>query len=257
MIMDKIYANVYITSEYSKFKFLEENREVKKRRVKRIKESIDGIGLILQPILVNEKYEIIDGQGRFNACVEMGLPILYVMQEGLGVDECRWLNVGQENWGLWDWINSYADGGNVDYQRFRTFVNATDFPLTYIEPLPFGECCYRPQNNKDIKDGHLKFTKQIADRIKWEVDYLTAFMPVKKKIKGRSDCFYGALVYAYRNLNTNQRNRLLDVVKKNTIFMDAHATMEGNLKMFDELYNKGLRKDSQIHLELSYRTENI
>ena len=35
------------------------------------------MGFIKNPIVVNEKMEIIDGQGRFEVCKEKGLPIYY------------------------------------------------------------------------------------------------------------------------------------------------------------------------------------
>lgn len=68
---DKVIAKVYQTTNYDKFCFLEDNRAVKQSRVKKIKDSIDDVGYLYQPVLVNEQYQIIDGQGRFNACKEM------------------------------------------------------------------------------------------------------------------------------------------------------------------------------------------
>lgn len=257
MTTDEMHCNVYKTYNYDKFQFLEDNRHVKESRVKKIKESIDEVGLILQPVLVNEKYEIIDGQGRFNACKEKGLPIYYVVQKGLGIEECRWLNKGQENWRVWDWINSFADGGNVDYQRFRTFVNNSRLSLSFITPLAFDNYVHNGTHDQAIMDGKLKFSKRTANDARWVVDYLEEYIPIKKQLKGRADAWYGALIYSYQNLDTQQRNRLLDIVKKNVMFIECYTSMETNLQVFDTLFNKGLRKNNQIHLELSYRTEQI
>lgn len=251
---DKVYAQIYVTTDYDKFKFLEENREVKKSRVKKIKDSIEEVGYVLQPILVNENMEIIDGQGRFNACTDMGLPILYMVEEGRGITECRRLNLGQENWTTWNWINSYADGGNVDYQRFRTFVNGSKIPLTYLLPLPFGRCVSNGTVANSIKDGNLHFSKQTLDKVKWEADYMERFIPIVKAMKGRKTAFFGALVFAYRNLNTEQRNKLFDVIKKNAIISEMYDSVELNLKAFDNEYNKGLQKGNRISLELLFRT---
>lgn len=254
---DKILCHVYTTKDYGKFKFLEENREVKKRRVKKIKDSISDVGYVLQPILVNEKMEIIDGQGRFNACVELELPILYMVEEGRGIEECRRLNLGQENWTTWDWVNSYADGGNVDYQRFRTFVNGSQLSMDIILPLPFGWCVSNVSARSAVKDGRLHFSKATLDKVKWEADYLERFIPISKKMKGRKTNFFGALVYAYRNFDIPQRNRLFDVVEKNSLISEMYSSVELNLKAFDSAYNKGLQKSNRINLELLFRTDSI
>ena len=58
---------IYETTSYSQFKTMEGNRAVKDGRVNKIVESINKIGYVLSPILVNEKMEVIDGQGRLSA----------------------------------------------------------------------------------------------------------------------------------------------------------------------------------------------
>lgn len=84
---------VYTTSDYSIFAHLKENRDVKEQRVKKIRKSIDSVGYIRNPIIVNEKMEIIDGQGRFEVLKEKGYPVEFIIDEGIGVDECRAMNV--------------------------------------------------------------------------------------------------------------------------------------------------------------------
>lgn len=64
--MSRIFAQVYEEKDYSKFKRLENNRDVTESRKEKLKASIAS-GEILNPIIVNEKMEIIDGQGRYEA----------------------------------------------------------------------------------------------------------------------------------------------------------------------------------------------
>lgn len=65
--MDKKTTNVYETTNYSKFKKMLDNREVSPNRVQKIVKSIDQVGYVMSPIIVNEKMEVIDGQGRLAA----------------------------------------------------------------------------------------------------------------------------------------------------------------------------------------------
>ena len=56
--------NVYVTKDYSIFRRLVGNRDIPESRISKIVESIQTIGWIHNPIIVNEKMEVIDGQGR-------------------------------------------------------------------------------------------------------------------------------------------------------------------------------------------------
>ena len=107
---------IKVTNEYDKFKKLKGNRAVTEKRKEKIKNSILKVGYITSPILVNDKYEIIDGQGRFEALKELQLPIEYIIQDNIGITECVAMNIHQTNWSLLDYIQSYADKGIQSYQ---------------------------------------------------------------------------------------------------------------------------------------------
>lgn len=68
------------TSNYSRFKHLNGNRNIVEPHLRRLIKSIQENGwLENSPVLVNQKYEIIDGQHRFEACKTLGLPIEYMV----------------------------------------------------------------------------------------------------------------------------------------------------------------------------------
>ena len=64
--MEKV-ANVYKTDDLRRFRMLLNNRQVTESRVKAIMKSIRDNGYLISPIITNEKFEIIDGQGRYTA----------------------------------------------------------------------------------------------------------------------------------------------------------------------------------------------
>ena len=53
---------VYVTENYSIFNFLESNRAVNQNQVKKIVKSIQAKGYYPVPILVDDNYNIVDGQ---------------------------------------------------------------------------------------------------------------------------------------------------------------------------------------------------
>lgn len=108
---------VYKTSEYDVFKKLLGNRDVTEERVSAIVDSIKKIGLMCSPILVNEKMEIIDGQGRYEACKRLSLPVYYIAQANAGIEECIAMNIKMRNWIIDDYVKSYADRGFEAYKE--------------------------------------------------------------------------------------------------------------------------------------------
>ncbi len=113
---------VQTTSNYSLFTSLDGNRNVNKLHVKRLKESMQK-KYLFTVIIVNEKYQIIDGQHRFNACKELQLPIRYIIINGYGLLEVQMLNANSKNWTADDYVNGYCDLGYKDYLTYRDFKN--------------------------------------------------------------------------------------------------------------------------------------
>ena len=58
---DKCVAKIYETTDYNRFRYIEGNRKV--NHAKKIVQSIQAIGRLMKPVLINERWEIIDGQG--------------------------------------------------------------------------------------------------------------------------------------------------------------------------------------------------
>lgn len=87
---------IYSSEDYSVFRKLNGNRSVLEQRKNMIMASITERGWIRNPVVVNEKMEIIDGQGRFEALKELGLPIEYVVAKGASISDCIALNIKQK-----------------------------------------------------------------------------------------------------------------------------------------------------------------
>lgn len=87
---------IYSSQEYSEFKKLNGNRSVLEQRKNMIIASIQERGWIRNPIVVNEKMEIIDGQGRFEALKKLNMPVEYVVAKGATISDCIALNIKQK-----------------------------------------------------------------------------------------------------------------------------------------------------------------
>lgn len=179
--MEKVEAyKVYTTKDYSIFKRLVGNRDIPESRISKIVESIQTIGWVHNPIIVNEKMEVIDGQGRLTALQRLKMPVEYIIAEGAGNKECIYMNMNMVNWKLPDFIKSYAEQGNENYQRLLSLMEKyaggnLDIISTAI---------YRVSKSKhrDIKQGTLQLTEEQA---KAAIPRLEFIKPILEKIDER------------------------------------------------------------------------
>ena len=130
--MDKEVAKVYETYDYDKFHIMEKGNRVI-NHVSAIKKSMQK-EFLFSPIIVNKDMEIVDGQNRFFASKELGKPIYYIIRPEYGINEVRLLNSGAKNWGKRDFIKSYAEEGNEEYQMIFDFMKKfPDFSAHIVE----------------------------------------------------------------------------------------------------------------------------
>lgn len=118
--------SVLETTDYDIFKIMANNRVLNLLHVHRLKESFTDNDFLVNPILVNEKYEVIDGQHRLRAAKEADKPVYYIVVPGYGIKEVQVLNTHQKNWTKEDFLTMYCAEGIKPYIQFRDFM--MDFP---------------------------------------------------------------------------------------------------------------------------------
>ena len=148
------------TTDYEKFSFISGNRNISKANLKKLLNSMEEKQLII-PIIVNEKYQIIDGQHRFTGCKELKKPVYYIINQGYGIDEVKRANTVGTNWDKEDFLNTYIQEDNENYimlndlkkkyglqigvllKIFASFQNKSDFLI-----------------NSDFKKGNLEIKEE-------------------------------------------------------------------------------------------------
>ena len=122
----KTINQVFTTTDYDMFEEINGNRNINKLHLKRLKESIDE-EYIKVPIVVNEKYQIIDGQHRFNAVRDLGKEVTFIKINGLGLNQVHRLNTNSKNWNAPDYLEGYCKEGMEDYIIFKEFLERFQF----------------------------------------------------------------------------------------------------------------------------------
>ena len=99
------------TKDYSKFNFINSNRDINESNLKKIERSILEIGLQV-PIVVNENYDIIEGQHRFVALRKNNLVVPYIVSARASESDIDGLQESRK-WTAIDFCKSRATRGDV------------------------------------------------------------------------------------------------------------------------------------------------
>lgn len=145
----ELVNTVYKTDDLSIFKTIEGNRVPNLQHIKRLADSIKIYGMKCNPILVNEKMQVIDGQHRLLAAKEIGSFVYYIILNGYTLSEVHTLNLNQKNWTKKDYMEGYANIGIESYIKLRDFCNKNE-DYTFSDCLSFcsnsgSHNCFMPQ----------------------------------------------------------------------------------------------------------------
>jgi hypothetical protein len=224
------------TKDYAQFKFLIDNRKTARNHINRLKDAISRKPEILavQPILVNEKLEIIDGQHRLSAAQELNLPVHYSVVKGLDINTARDLNILQRRWNIDDFAHSYAKAGNDNYVLFNKYrgeypgLTATVLQLV----LGGGE---GSQMSADFRTGKFVIIRQEED-IKELLDDLSKIRQITGHEVPLNKSFVSALLQAQKNEEFTLDEFMVKLQSRPDLFHRTSTVRDG-LRMLEDIYN--------------------
>lgn len=119
-------SHVHTTTDYGLFKSIDGNRNLNLLHLNRLRNSMRQRPLFTI-ITVNEHYQIIDGQHRFEVSKELNLPIYYVICKGYGLEEVHVMNANSKTWTADDYLEGYCNMGKSHYIEYAKFKNKYGF----------------------------------------------------------------------------------------------------------------------------------
>lgn len=250
------FGKIYQSTEYRRFKFLDGNRSIAESRVQTILESIQSVGYITNPIIVNEKMEIIDGQGRFTALKKLGLPVYYVVHEGAGIKEVISLNVRQKNWTTTDYCLSYARQGIEPYIWLVNVADRLNVSMDIAANI-IKRKVSDSTNTKELVNGAFKCNKDVCDAILNRREFLHLCKAKLNAFSGKglkARLLMPALDYCYAHEGTD-KNRMWNIVEEKFDLIPPLNTGSTMLEALSEIYNKGLTKDKRMLFDALYKIE--
>lgn len=242
------------TKDYNLFKKMVGNRPTQLFRVKKILKSIEKVGYITNPIIVNDKMEIIDGQARFEALKQLNLPIDYIIVNNAGIKECISMNTYNSNWKEMDYINSYVNVGNINYIRFKELLD------TYRQGLYVTSTAVKGTlklESRAVRDGDLIITENEFDKAKDKLSWICKFNSFINNVNGNKTTLKQVLILA-STMPEVDRNRLEENVMKYIDMIKAYGNGESCACAIEEIYNRNARNPVYIGTEYrKIRRENM
>lgn len=163
-------VKIWVATDYSKFNLNEFNREPGHYR--KVLESIKANDHTqYQPILVDKHMNIVDGQNRFLACKELGLPIYFIVSREIHIFAAADINQASKNWNMQDYVQHYSKRGKEAYTKMidlaakynqrisviAQFGKMTDSVRSHTENVKKGNFQFRDDVNVDKFFQHLAF----------------------------------------------------------------------------------------------------
>lgn len=155
-------STIHSTKDYSKFKLVRGNRPITDRTIAvKIREMKRKNLLADFPIVVRKngdgRFQIFDGQNRFEAAKALGLPVFYKISPNIEPEDISRINSAQRGWKPSDFLASFVANGNVEYRKLNDFVTATGIPLSVAVGLLSGcEASTGKSGGDGFREGRFK-----------------------------------------------------------------------------------------------------
>jgi hypothetical protein len=227
------------TTDYSLFK-LTQNREIKSKHVKEKLKSIEEDGLQL-PIVVNGRYEIVDGQHRFAALTQLKRPITYLVSYAWKDEyDTAVINNTQRSWNTENWAE-FRSQKNIRIREAlslaRNYSDITGGKMTVTTALEMisatGTSILR-----DIKSGFYDYDNDEGNEVYQALEIIASYPnkmknPFNQKMTRSIKALFNH--YSYVNKKAIERMAANNYIK----------VFNNETDMFDyikDMYNEALKK---------------
>jgi hypothetical protein len=258
-----IYGNVqeltkvYVTKDYHLFGFIKGNREIDQTNLNNIKESLSKKQILESAIIIGidnvsndgKPYKIIEGQHRYSACTELGLPVSFIIREDFDIEVMEkslsiveLLNTASKTWDITNFMYSKCLLGIKQYILYKELFEKYDMleHETILTIINRYKGDYRYVWYQQFKEGDLLLTDEMYEYVDRDLKILNSLIPSiinsgkRQYIKAYINVMYTPNLDIKRLINKTLQMGELPVSK------NIDKCYEVIVK---EVYNKGLSKN--------------
>lgn len=232
---------VLTSTDYDQFKIIDGNRGLNTLHFNRLKESMRAKYLV-SPIIVNQKFQVIDGQHRLLACKELKLPVRYVVCDGYDLEDVHRYNMTSKNWTLDDFMNGYIQLGKKEYEFYKNFKDKYGFGHGESIAMVSGKAD-RNDAVKKFQAGELRIKNYTAACV--FAEKVQTIAPYYEGYRRRS--FVLALLFLQKNVNFTIEE-FVEKLKFQRSKMYDCGTQDQYIKLIEEIYNFKRREKIPLYL---------
>ena len=198
------------TNHYQRFSYFNSNRNLDENHVKRLMYSIELNGL-LEEITINEKWQIIDGQHRFEALKRLNLPVYAKIKIGASEDDIIPCNIVRRGWTIKNYVNHYASKGIADYIQLQ-----------------------------EVMEGRYQFNHEKGKQLQEMISEIEPYMP----LYSNTAKFVKALTQVVKSNEKFNIKRFVSQLQKYKLNVYPNTT--DTAKSIVEVYNRRLNEKNRI-----------
>jgi hypothetical protein len=244
---------VHATTKYEQFRLAPFNRDINSTHLKKLIESMKR-KYVPSIAKVDQDNNIIDGQHRFMACKELGLPFYYIKDEMVKHDIIT-LNTLQRNWTPIDYANYYAEAGVQSYVLVKEFMEYGKMTLSQV--LTLAGHLHLKDVNSLFKSGEYKldeftyyenFQKYEDITKSLKLQRLSAKCEILALVKGffpHPDYSHETMVMKCRNYGKGMYYKTAKVVQSLEVFENIYNYQNRNKLNFVAFFNNPLQDNEE------------
>ena len=229
---------------FEQFNFLECNRSIMPKHVKRLAQEIERKNLTKEnPIKIDKEFNVLEGQHRLLACESMKIPVYYQFSEMTHQDIGKF-NSLNEKWAYKDYLKYWSNQGVDDYKILGGFVKRYPYPISLFVYLLTGA-----QNNTvlgDFRNGMFKITQGL--------DFIEDILLKISELGKYNDVIYRhrgfIMVYAYDVMTHPdfEHKKFLHKVSVTPSLFIKQTNRKDYLRMIEEIYNRNNKHGLSLRL---------
>lgn len=232
------------TRDYKMFKKMTANRVVSDNHVMALKKSYEDYGNLtaVQPILVNERMEVVDGQHRLEAAKEAGEPIYYTVAPGLRVEEVRALNTSQRGWTVDDYAFSFAAAGNENYIRYLRLRE--EFGFGHASTIVFANLGAHQGDYVRFRNGELDLSEEKYRAARILLAQYEELVEYSELFKVRTAAIALCKIMGHPQYS---HSRMVDKTKLyGAAMIKRYGTADDTMRMLEDLYNHHQAESTRV-----------
>lgn len=240
---EKTVNEIKRTNDYSKFNLHSQNRAIIPSHVRKLKQSILEHGWLTGSyIVIDKKGNVIDGQHRLVAAMEINHPVDYVIEQKATVDSIRLLNTNAKNWSIIDHLKYHVKKGNQDYILLDRFMK--NFP--HLRPT---ECMMLVKNSNSsaergtFESGQFKVS-DMKVAYKWGHD----IMKLQYLFEGYNKSIFVRAMIKVLQKPQFDFDEFLHKVNLRKSMIHMCGTVDQYVEMIEQIYNYKRKVDEKINL---------